>query len=77
MLETYFKYSQGTASAAEMNIANEQFRQILKSAGLGALLILPFAPVTIPTVVKLAKKFGVDILPGYLSTSRGDNDKAI
>ena len=63
MLKTYLDYGQGRVGAKEMEKANAQFRNLLKTLGLGALAILPFSPVTIPLIVKLGDKFGVDILP--------------
>jgi hypothetical protein len=63
MLKTYIDYSQGKVSKEEMGNANKQFRNLLKTAGLGALAILPFSPVTIPLLVKLGEKVGIDILP--------------
>lgn len=63
MMETYIRYSQGDASKEEMDEANKQFRSFLKTLGLGAFAILPFSPITIPALIKLGKKFGVDIVP--------------
>lgn len=63
MIQTYMRYTQGEATKEEMQAANEQFRSFLKTIGLGALAVLPFAPVTIPAVVKLGQKLGIDIIP--------------
>ena len=63
MLKTYLRYSQGLASEEEMLKANKQFQTLLKTLGLGALALLPFAPVTIPAMVQLAKKFDIDLIP--------------
>ncbi len=63
MLATYQRYLQGAATDAELREANEQFRDLMKSIGLGFMVILPFSPVTIPAVVKLGKKYGVEVLP--------------
>ena len=63
MLQTYLKFSVGEASADEMKEANSQFGDILKTLGLGAFVVLPFAPLTIPIAVKLGEKLGIDILP--------------
>ena len=64
MILTFMKSTQGKATDEEMSLANKQFQDLLKTLGFGALVILPFAPVTIPLVVKFGKKFGVDIIPG-------------
>ena len=63
MLFTYKKYLRGEASRTEMNKANKQFRELIKSLSVGVFVILPFAPVTIPIAVKIGKKFGIEILP--------------
>lgn len=63
MLSTYQRYTQGLATEAELQEANEQFKDLMKSLGLGFMVILPFSPITIPAIVKLGKKYGVDVLP--------------
>jgi CRP-like cAMP-binding protein len=63
MSATYQRYLRGTATAEEMENANAVLRDYLKIAGLGTLLVLPGAPITIPLAVKLGKALGVNILP--------------
>ena len=63
MLEIYLRFTQGRASKEEMAEANHQFRDVLRAIGLGAFAILPFAPLSIPFIVKLGKYFGIEILP--------------
>lgn len=63
MFSIYGRYTQGNATQVEMKAANKQFVEIIKGLGVGALLVLPFAPLTIPFVVKLGEKLGVDIIP--------------
>ncbi len=63
MLVIYRKYTQRQASKAELKIANEQFVDIVKGLGIGVFAVLPFAPITIPVVIKLGKLVGVNILP--------------
>lgn len=63
MSATYHNYLRGTATAEEMERANAVLRDYLKIAGLGTLLVLPGAPITIPLAVKLGKALGVNILP--------------
>ena len=72
MLGIYYKFTQGKTSEEEMERANAQFRDILKTAGLGAFAVLPFAPITIPFIVKVGKKLGIDILP---SAFQSEDDK--
>ena len=63
MTATYQNYLRGTATREEIEQANAVLRDYLKIAGIGTLLVLPGAPITIPLVVKLGKAVGVDILP--------------
>jgi len=63
MLTTYKNYTQGLASKAEMKVANEQFIEVLKGLGLGIFALLPFAPITIPVIVKLGRLVGVEVMP--------------
>ncbi len=63
MLAIYYKFTQGNSSIREMKLANEQFRDLVRALGIGIFAVLPFAPITIPFIVKLGKKFGIDILP--------------
>jgi len=63
MLATYAKYTSGEVSRIEMNKANEQFRDLIRALGIGIFAFLPLAPITIPLIVKIGRKVGVDILP--------------
>lgn len=63
MLDIYLRQSQGKASPEELKIAHQQFRDILKAAGLSTILILPFSPITLPLIVKIGEKLGVNVLP--------------
>lgn len=63
MLSIYRKYTKGQASKEELSIANEQFVDVLRGIGLGVFAVLPFAPITIPIIVKLARRVGVEVIP--------------
>lgn len=63
MFEIYARYTQGQATEKEMQEANKQFGDFLKTIGLGFFAILPGSPITIPLLVKIAEKFGIDIMP--------------
>lgn len=63
MIAIYQKYTRGNATKAEMRLANDQFIDILKGLGLGVFALLPFAPITIPLIIKLGKLVGVDVMP--------------
>lgn len=68
MLQIYARFTLGEATPEEMKAANAQFADILKTLGLGAFAVLPFAPLTIPLVVKIGKIMGIDILPSSYKT---------
>ncbi len=63
MLSIYRRYTIRQASPEEMKAANQQFLDVLKGLGIGVFAVLPFAPITIPIVIKVGKWVGVDILP--------------
>ncbi|MEH6449084.1 MAG: hypothetical protein V7765_10455 [Oleispira sp.] len=63
MLAIYRKFTHGEASDAEMKVANEQLVDVLKGLGIGVFAALPFAPITIPFIIKLGKRFGIEVLP--------------
>ena len=72
MLGIYRKYTQGQATKDELKVAHQQFGDVLKGLGVGVFALLPFAPITIPVMIKLGKLVGVDILP---SSFNQDNKK--
>ena len=64
MLDNFYKYLE-TDDKIYLKSANKQLREILKGAGFGILLILPFSPITIPYLFKRAEKLGIDIMPAW------------
>ena len=70
MLSIYKRYTKRDASPEEMRIANQQFVDILKGLGIGIFAILPFAPITIPIMIKIGRMVGVEILPSSFSTDK-------
>ena len=63
MLAIYRKFTQGEASKDELKVANEQLVDVVKGLGIGVFATLPFAPITIPFIIKLGKRMGIDVLP--------------
>lgn len=63
MWAIYQKYLRKEATPEEIKIANTQFMDIVKAAGLAALLPIPGSSLLIPILVKIAKKFNVELLP--------------
>jgi hypothetical protein len=67
MLITYRKYTRRQASSGDMLAANKQFVDLLKGLGIGMFAVLPFAPITIPFVIRVGRWVGVEILPSSFS----------
>jgi len=77
MLISYKNYTQGNATKEEMKLANEQFVDVLKGIGLGVFAILPFAPITIPLIVKLGRLVGVEVMPSAFVKVNNKKQKKI
>ena len=69
MLKTYYSFTQGNTTKEDLEKANTQLNIVLKELGFVALSILPFAPITIPLVAKLARKYDIDIVPDWFKDS--------
>jgi len=76
MFETYQRFTKGEATQKEMEVANEQFRDVLRGVGLGVVVILPFSPITIPLIVKLGQKLGVEVFPSSVKSKEADTDRS-
>ena len=74
MLDIYMKHIDGTATDNEIKKANHQLKQVLRSFGLGILLILPFSPISIPYVLKKAKDLEIDLIPDWYKALRKEED---
>jgi len=75
MLGIYRRYTMRQATPEEMTIANQQFLDVLKGLGLGIFAVLPFAPITIPVMIKLGRLVGVEILPSSFSEDSSTTGK--
>ncbi|MER2494333.1 hypothetical protein ABS311_20865 [Catenovulum sediminis] len=63
MMDIYRRHAKGQASKEELSVANQQFLDLLRGLGLGIFAVLPFAPITIPLIIKLGRKVGVEVMP--------------
>ncbi len=63
MWSTYQKAATGDASINEITAANKKAQELLVSTRFLALLALPGAVFMLPALVKIAKEYGVDIIP--------------
>ena len=75
MLDIYVRYIEGVATDEEIDEANYQLKQVLKSLGLGILVILPFSPISIPYVLKKAREFKIDLIPDWYKALSKDEDR--
>jgi len=65
MVQTYSKWVRGTATPEEVASANDCAKDLLKGSVLGSLFILPGGVLIIFVLVKMAKKFGIDLIPTF------------
>jgi hypothetical protein len=63
MLQIYQRSLKGKATQAELRFANHQLVDVLRATGLGIFAVLPFAPLTIPILIKVGRKLGIEVLP--------------
>tara|TARA_Y100000996_G_scaffold332422_1_gene268720 strand:- start:516 stop:851 length:336 start_codon:yes stop_codon:yes gene_type:complete len=64
ILDVYYKYIAGeNISKEELAKANDKLEDILKGIGALGIFALPGGILAIAFLVKLGKKYGVDILP--------------
>ncbi|WP_127716253.1 hypothetical protein [Halobacteriovorax sp. HLS] len=77
MVEIYNKALKRKATSQELKWANDQLQDIFKTLGLGAFLILPFAPITLPLLIKLSKYFGIQLTPSSMSKSKDEQSDKI
>ncbi|HKJ22229.1 MAG TPA: hypothetical protein VKA13_04005 [Gammaproteobacteria bacterium] len=76
MLEVYYRYTMNRATREDMRRANKQFKDLIRMMGLGILLVLPMAPVSIPLIVKLGQILGVEVMPSaYRRDRESDPDQ--
>lgn len=74
MLRTYQRFTKGQASKQEMEEANKQFVDVIRGLGLGVLVVLPFSPITLPFIVKLGERIGVNVLPSAFKLDFKDDE---
>jgi|ETNvirenome_6_85_1030632.scaffolds.fasta_scaffold07938_2 hypothetical protein len=80
MMKIYSKVLCGTATEEEIDKANDQFGDVLKSAGLLGLFVIPGGSLIMPVAIKLASKLGINLLPSAFSeeeSEQKEGDKTI
>ncbi|SMF77236.1 hypothetical protein [Pseudobacteriovorax antillogorgiicola] len=63
MIQVYGRFVSGKSSRYELQLANRQLRELMKTMGLGVLIVLPFSFLTLPILVRLGDRLGLPILP--------------
>ncbi|MDD7805101.1 MAG: hypothetical protein PUP46_05980 [Endozoicomonas sp. (ex Botrylloides leachii)] len=63
MLTTYRRFTLGLATKDEMKKANKQMVDLFKGLGIGFFALLPLAPLTIPIIIMLGRRFDINVLP--------------
>ena len=77
MMLVYRKVLCGTTSPEEISAANDQFKDILKGAGLIGLFAIPGGSLIIPVAITLAKKLGINLLPSAFRKKESQGDETI
>jgi len=73
MLDIYQRSLEGKATKEELHEANEQFKDLLRIAGLGTLVVLPGSVLLIPLAIAGANRFGIRLLPSSFAKGK-DHD---
>jgi len=63
MFIIYTKNLSGKASSKEIKFANNQAKDLVRAAGISGVILLPGTVFILPILIKLGKKFNVEILP--------------
>jgi len=72
MMQIYTKWLRGQAEPGEIALANDCAKDLLKGSVLASLFVLPGGALIIFALVKLAKKFGIDLVPNF-----GEDDELV
>lgn len=67
MWGTYQKAIKGDATPNEIAEANKKAQELLKATQLATFLTVPGSIFFLPAVIKLAKDYGVDLIPESVS----------
>ena len=72
MIQTYYNWVKGRATPEEISEANNQVKDLLKGSILASLFLVPLPgmPLVIVGLAKLAKKFGIDLMPSSFRGGR-------
>lgn len=76
MLRTYKNYVLGKdITSEEMKAANRQIIDVFRASGLTIMIILPGSVVTIPFLVKVARKYNIELLPDSFLSKEDEKEE--
>jgi hypothetical protein len=76
MLDVYARYMNGfPVSPEEMNVANQQIKDVVRMLGLGAYALLPGHVITAPVIFGLAKKYNIELFPSAFKNQKQVQEK--
>ena len=77
MVDTYQRWVEGNATKDEMKVANEQFKDLIRIAGMGTFFgIVPGSMLLLPVAVYGANKLGIRLLPSaFMPDTPTDQDE--
>lgn len=71
MLKYYALYVGQKGNKDDLEKANKQLRDTLKTLGITTFLVLPGSVITLPALIMLGKKLNIDILPDSFNEQFG------
>ena len=76
MVDTYQRWLEGKATKEEMKEANEQFKDLIRIAGMGTFFgLVPGSMLLLPIAVYGANKVGIRLIPSAFIADKKDQDE--
>ena len=77
MIRIYYKWLRGQATPQDISVANAQVKDLLKGSVLATLFAVPAGSLLIFALVKLAKRFGIELIPSFKSNSEDNKNELV
>ena len=75
MIDTYQRWLEGKATKEEMREANEQFKDLIRIAGMGTFFgLVPGSMLLLPVAVYGANKVGIRLIPSAFLPDKKNQD---
>lgn len=71
MVKTYQKASVNAATAKEISDANRQAKELVKASAFFGLVCIPGALFMLPSIIKSAEEYDIDLVPKSVSDQFG------